>query len=264
MKGFTFAGLLLLAASVDAGTVLEITNRDLTNKSEARAKTYAQDGKMRIESGGAQDSFAIFRDDTIYSFDPQKKTYVALDRATMKQLADQLKPAMKMLQEQMANLPPEQRAQMERMLGTSMSGSTPPPPEEIRKTSRTGNSAGFSCTYAEVWQGDVKQSELCVVPQSKLQGSKDLYDAGVKVAALVKEMVDSIDIGMLKQMSTRQMENFDRLGGIPVITRNFDDGKAVHEAVVTKVSNENLPSSLFDIPAGYKPQQMPSLGGAGR
>lgn len=263
MKRITFAGLLLLAATVEAGTVLEITNRDLTNKNETQAKTYAQDGKLRIETGGAQDSFAIFRDDTIYTFDPKQKTYVALDRATIKKLADQLNPALKMLQEQMANMPPEQRAQMERMLGTSLS-TTPAPPEEIRKTSRTGSAAGYSCTYAEVWQGGVKQSEACVVPEAKLQGSKELYDAGVKVSALLKDMIDSIDLGMLKQMSSRQMENFEKLGGIPVVTRTFDNGSAVHEAIVTKISNEKVANSLFDIPAGYKQQQMPSVGGVGR
>lgn len=263
MKCVTLAGFLMLATAAEAGTVLEINNRDLANKSESQAKTYAQAGRMRIETGGPQDSFAIFRDETIYTFDPQQKTYMALDRATIKQLADQLNPALKMLQQQMANMTPEQRAQMEQMLGMKLPG-TKQPVEEIRKTSRTANAAGFSCTYSELWQDGVMQSEACVVPAANLKGSKELYDAAIKVSALLKEMVDSIDIPMLQQMANRQMENFEKLGGVPVLTRTFDAGTPVHEAVVTAIRSEKLADSLFEIPTGYKQQQMPTIGSPAR
>jgi hypothetical protein len=263
MKHALLTAVLVLAGTADAGTVLEITNRDLTNNSATQAKTYAQAGRMRIESGGAQDTFAIFRDDTLYTFDPQQKTYIALDRATIQQLAAQLNPALKKLQEQMASMPPEQRAQMERMLGMKMpNGKTPT--EEIRKTSRTGSQAGHSCTYAEAWEDGVRKSEMCVVPAANLKGSKELYDVGVKASSLLKEMVNSLDLPMLKQMTNRQMENFDSLGGVPLITRTFDGDKPVHEAVVEAIRNETLADSLFEIPAGYKRQQMPTAAAAGR
>jgi hypothetical protein len=263
MKHVLLAAVLVLTGSANAGTVLEITNRDLTNKSESQAKTYAQAGRMRIETGGAADSFAIFRDDTLYTFDPQQKTYIALDRATIQQLAAQINPALKMLQEQMSSMPPEQRAQMERMLGMKMPNGKAPT-EEIRKTSRTGSQAGHSCTYAELWEDGVRQSEMCVVPAANLKGSKELYDVGVKAAALLKDMVNSIDLPMLKQMANRQMENFDTLGGVPLITRSFEGDKPVHEAIVTAIRNETLADSLFELPAGYKRQTLPAGAAAGR
>jgi hypothetical protein len=255
--------LVMFAGSLQAGTVLEIVNRDLANTTESPAKTYAQAGKMRIETGGAQDSFAIFRDETIYTFDPKQKTYVAMDRATIKRLADQLNPALKMLQEQMANMSPEQRAQMEKMLGTKLPGSKEPV-EEVRKTTRTGNFAGHACTYSEILQDGVLQTEACIVPSANMKGSKELYDAAIKVSALMKDMVDSVDLPMLKQMANRQMENFDKLGGMPVLTRTFDAGKPVHEALVKAIRNEALAESLFEIPAGYKKQEMPSMSAPAR
>lgn len=251
--------LLMAASSIQAGTVLEIVNRDLANKTESPAKTYAQDGRMRIETGGtAQDSFAIFRDDTIYTFDPKQKTYLAMDRATIKQLADQLNPALKVLEQQMANMSPEQRAQMERVLGTKLPG-TKEPVEEVRKTSRTASFAGQSCTYSEILHDGVVQSEACVVPAASLKNSKELYDVAAKVSALIKDMVDSIDLPMLKQMANRQMENFDKLGGIPMHTRTFDGGQPVHEATVKGIRNEPLATTLFEIPSGYKKQELPSI-----
>ena len=255
--------MLALVGSAQAGTVMDIVNRDLANKTETPAKTFAQNGKMRIETGGPQDSFAIFRDDTIYTFDPKQKSYMAMDRASIKRLADQLNPALKMLQEQMANMPPEQRAQMEKMLGTKLPDGKEPV-EEVRKTSRTATIAGHTCTYAEILQDGVVQTETCVVPAAQLKGSRELYDAAVKVSALLQDMINSVDLPMLKQMANRQMENFDRLGGVPVLTRTFDGGQPVHEATVKAIRTEALAETLFEIPAGYKKQELPAMNAGGR
>jgi hypothetical protein len=252
--------LLLVAGSAHAGTVLYMTNRDLANKTESIVKTYAQDGRMRVETGGAQDTFVIFRDETIYTFDPKQKTYIAMDRATMQKLASQLNPALKMLQDQMANMSPEQRAQIERMTGTKLPGSTKEPVQEIRKTSRTGKVAGYSCTYSEVLEDGVLQHEACVVPPGDLKGSKELYDVATKVGALVKDMMASVDAPWVKQMMDRQMENFTALGGLPVLTRTFDEGKPLNESTMQSIRNETIPASQFEIPAGFKARDLPSVG----
>lgn len=250
---------MLIATSVHAGAALEMINRDLANKRESKSMTYAQDGRLRIETGGPQDAFAIFRDETLYTFNPKDKTYVAMDRATMQKLAAQLNPALKMLQEQMANMTPEQRAQMERMIGNKLPGSDKPVNEEVRKSSRKGSVAGFACSYSEVLQDGVLQSEVCVTPAADLKGGKELYDAALKVSALLKDMMSSIDAPWLKQMMNRELENFQKLGGVPLITRVFDEGKPIHEAEMKSLRNESLAASLFEIPTDYKKQDLPNV-----
>jgi len=254
--------LMLTGVSANAGTVLEMINRDLTNKTESVVKTLAQDGRMRVETGGPQDTVVLFRDETLFTLDPKQKTYVAMDRATMQKLAAQLNPALKMLQEQMKNMSPEQRAQIERMTGTKLPGSTKEPVQEIRKTARTGNVAGYTCTYAEVLQDGVLQHEACVVPPAQLKGSKELYDVSLKVGALVKDMMASIDAPFMQQMVDRQMENFSELGGLPVLTRTFDEGKPLHESTMKGIRTEAVPASQFEVPADYKQRDLPSVGGA--
>jgi hypothetical protein len=254
--------LLVVGAAAHSGTVLEMVNRDLTNKTESVVKTFAQDGRMRVDSGGPQDTVMIFRDETLYTLDPKQKTYLAMDRAMMQKLASQLNPALKMLQEQMKNMSPEQRAQIERMTGTKLPGSSKEPLQEIRKTSRTGKVAGYTCTYAEVLQDGVLQHEACVVPAAELKGSKELYDVSVKVGALVKDMMSSIDAPWMQQMVDRQMENFSGLGGLPVLTRTFDEGKPLHEATMKAIRTEAVPATQFELPADYKPRELPSIGAA--
>jgi hypothetical protein len=258
----TLAGLTLIAGASQAGTVLEMTSRDLTNKTESLAKTFAQDGRMRVETGDAKDAVVIFRDETIYTLDPAQKTYLSMDRASMQKLAAQINPALKMLQEQMKSMTPEQKAQIERMTGAKLPGSTGEAKREIRKTSRTGKVAGYSCTYSEVLEDGVLQHEACVVPPGDLKGSKELYDVGVKVAALVKDMMASVDAPWLRQMMDRQLESFNDLGGLPVLTRTFDEGKPLHESTMKSIRSESIPASQFEIPADYKKREMPSIGGA--
>ena len=252
--------LFAIASSAQAGTVLEMINRDLTNKTESLVKTYVQDGRLRVETGGAQDTFVIFRDETIYTFDPKQKTYIAMDRATMQKLATQLNPAIKMLQEQMANMTPEQRAQIERMTGTKLPGSTKEPVQEIRMTPRTGKVAGYACTYSEVLEDGVLQHEACVVPPADLKGSRELYEVASKVGTLIKDMMASVDAPWMRQMMDRQMENFTALGGLPVLTRTFDEGKPLHESSMKSIRSENVATAQFEIPAGYKPRELPNLG----
>lgn len=247
---------LPFAGSPHAGTVLEITNRDLEDKSESQAKTYVQGGKMRIEAGGAQNSFAIFRDETLYTFDPKQKTYVAMDRATIKRLAEQLNPALKMMQAQLANMTPEQRVQMERM-GIKLPDAKQSA-EQVRMTARTGKIAGHACKYAEIVQDGAVQTEACVVPAGELQGGKELYDVAVKLSALLNDMIDSIDLPMLKQMADNQIENFDKLDGVPVLTRTFDANQPVQETTIKSIRAEALAENLFEIPSGYKLQNLPN------
>jgi hypothetical protein len=254
--------LLAMTGSAQAGTVLEMISRDLTDKTESVAKTFAQDGRMRVETGGAQETFVIFRDDTIYTFDPKRKTYIAMNRASMQKLASQLNPALKMIQEQMKNMSPEQRAQIERMTGTKLPGSGKEPVQEVRKTSRAGKVAGYSCTYSEVLEDGVMQHEACVVPPADLKGSKELYDVGLKVGALVKDMMASVDAPWVRQMMDRQLENFSELGGLPVLTRTFDAGKPLHETTMKSIRTEAIPATQFDIPADYKQQELPNVGQA--
>lgn len=257
LKRLLVCSLLLPACPAQSGTVLEMVNRDLRGGSESTAVTYAQDGKLRIETGARSDPFAIFRDETLYAIDPQKKTYKALDRAEIKRLADQINPALKMLQQHMASMPPETRAQMERMLGGQMPQTASRPMEEIRKTSRTETIAGYKCSYAQVLQDGVVHTEACVVPAANLEGGKELYDAVIKVGALLREMIESIESPSLRQVVHRELETFDKLGGIPVLTRSFDGGQVVRENTLKSIKTQALADDLFEIPAGYTKQELP-------
>ena len=246
------AATALLCGTAQAATVLKTAIRDLASNKESIATVYAQDGRMRVETGGPQENFAVFDGEAMNAINPKERNYVVIDRASMKKMAATMNPALKQLQERMASMPPEQRAQMEKMLGGNMSGmGGKPVVEEIRKTGKSGKIAGYNCSYSEVLRDGVVTSEICVAPVNALKGSQELYEASAKLGALMEDVLKEIDAPWLKEMANRQIENYTKLGGIPVFSRAFKDGKPVRESTLQSIVTQSVPASNFEVPAGF-------------
>jgi hypothetical protein len=249
--------LALLCGTAQAATVMKTAVRDLASNKESVATVYAQDGKMRVESGGPQENFAIFTGDAVNAVNPKERNYVSIDRASIKQMAATANPALKQLEARMAGMSPEQRAQMEKMLGAHMpSSGSKPVVEETRKTGKSGKMAGYSCSYTEVLRDGVVVSEICVTPVGALKGGNELYDASAKLGALMEDMLKEIDAPWLREMANRQIENYGKLGGIPVFTRIFRDGKPVRESTLQSIATQAAPAGAFEIPAGFTRKEM--------
>jgi hypothetical protein len=256
-----FAGAVHTGAA-QAGTLLETVNRDLSREGGSTIiHTWAQNGMMRVETQANKEtsrSTMIFKDDTIYAINHQEKSYYAMDRESMKRVADQLNPALKMLQERMKDMTPEQRAQMEKMMG----GRLPPgmgeaeKKTEIKRTARTDKVSGHSCSYVQVLEDGVLTDELCVTPNKSLKGADELMTAATKMADLMREMMSTMDAPWLKQMADKQIQNFAELGGIPVFSRHFEAGSPQSETTLTSIRSETLAASTFEVPAGYARKDM--------
>ena len=254
----TLTMLALTCGAAQAGTTLETVNRDLAGGAPTTVSTWAQNGMMRVETKPTE-SVMVFKDDTIFIINHKEKSYVALDRASMKRMAEQLNPALKMLQERMKNMTPEQRAQMEKMMGGRMPAGmdgTAEKKQEIKRTARADKIGAYSCTYVQVLEEGVLTDEMCVVPAKALKGSDELIVAAKKMGDLMKEMMASMDAPWLQQMAQKQVQNFESLGGIPVLSRHFEDGKPHNETTLTSIRSESLAATTFEVPAGYTKKDM--------
>ena len=247
---------VLIAGSSQAGTVLEMSSRDLNgNKAETTMTTYAQNGQLRVQTSD-RDAAMIFSNDTVYVINNKEKNYVAMDRATMQKMAETVNPMLKQLQERMAQMPPEQRAQMERMMGKNMPGAQKPVTREVRKTSRSGKAAGYSCKYVELLADGVVEDELCVVEPGSLKGGDELMAAAEKMSAAMQDFVKDLDAPWLKDSIDQQTANYAKIGGIPVLSRHFTDGKPVNETTLKSIQSQSLPAATFSVPAGYTRREM--------
>ncbi|MBC8024711.1 MAG: DUF4412 domain-containing protein [Steroidobacteraceae bacterium] len=261
MNKLLFAVAAVLAATTaGAGVRIETVTRDVKTKvADGGAQVMqVQDGKVRIQipktSGGM-----ILKNSILYVLDDKKKTYMEMDKETMRKGAEQAGAAMKQMRDQMAKMTPEQRAQMEKMMGGNlppgmMSGK--PDTWAANNTGKTDTSEGRKCTIWTLNKNGKLQEELCVVPFSSLPGKEDLEKTFKELAASFEGMANGLP-GVGDAAKVRNSIN-----GFPVRTRFFEAGGAERamETVVTQWVEESVPAAKFEIPAGYQKKSMPKMG----
>lgn len=253
---WTACALAGLAMNAHAGTVYETTTRQLAGGKEELTKLQVQGGKLRVEHNeGGRDGVMIYKDDAVHVLNPKDKSYVLIDRTTIKQFADQVNPALKQMEEQLQNMSPEQRAMVEKMMGANLPKDQEAP-TEIVKTARKEKIAGLNCTYSEVRQGGALEQELCLVPPGALTGGQEMFDVAKRMSALMEEMLSSLQSPILRKSLGQQVEPYAKLDGFPVFSRIYQDGKPTMETTLKSMRAETIAAAQFDIPADYKRKEM--------
>ena len=259
-------GLLLIGASLgtcaQAGVLIETIERTNTGGERPSSVMRAQGGKARIESGAQRGGVVIFKDDTMYILDPQRKTYMVIDQATLERTMGAMSGMMEQMRAQMANLPPEQRAAMENMMkqnGISMDPAAKAPTYDVVATGATDKAAGLTCKVMNVKRDGSLWQQLCVVPNGSVPG----YSEFAALAQSMRKMIEKAG-SMAQQFMGGPLQHDEalaaKLNGIPVITRRFRDGiPEKNEVVVKSWQTTNVGAEQFEIPTGYTKQEMPSL-----
>jgi hypothetical protein len=265
MKRIGLLPLLLLgtcaANSAAAGVYVEMVDRNLaTGKSSLTQKMYVQGGQGRFvdEEGRA----TIIKNGTLYVIDNKDKSYVVFDKATMEQLAKQLNTAMTQMKEQLAKMPPEQRAQVEQMMAQQMPGMMGEGKKwtvEVTDTGKSDKVDGRDCRLWDVKRNNQLDEQLCVVPYSALPGKENFQAVFASFAKVFEEMAKSVPT--LSGVMDTEFDAQAKVNGFPVRTRQYENGRLAQEEQVMQVWREEaVPASMFDVPAGYKQKTMDSLG----
>ena len=249
---------LLAATQASAGVRIETATRDVkTQVADGGTQVVmVQDGKIRMNNPGHGNGM-IVKNGVLYMFDDRKKTYTELDKATMKKMSDQAGAAMAQMQEQLKNMPPEQRAQMEKMLGANMPGAMGGKQDtyETIDTGKSETAEGRKCRIWNLRKNGVLNEEMCVVPYSSLPGKEDFEKA-------FRELAESA-IGMAGNLpgATAAIDARKAVNGFPVRVRHFDAAGKPRgtETVLTQWVEESLPGSTFEIPAGYTKKELPKM-----
>jgi hypothetical protein len=251
--------MLVAAMPASAGVIMEMTHRDLGDPQSQPSiqRSYFQDGKFRVELGGADaNRVTLFKDQAMYVINPVDKSYHVIDQATLQPLAARMAEARQRMEERIATMPPQQQEMMRKMLEGSGAG----PPAQLTDAGRTEVVGGRTCHIWQRTRNGVVQSELCVVPAASLPGGAQLFQGLTSVS----KFMDSLGKVMPRGMT--QGDNFwadlMHTNGFPVMTREVLGGKATSETELTAIHQESLPPALFEVPAGYQEKSLNLGGGA--
>src|SRR6187549_1166567 len=242
------------AQAASAGVYVELVDHDIpSGKVELSQKMYVQNGQGRfVDSGGRT---TLIKDGTLYVIDDSDKSYIAFDKATMEKLAVEINAAMAQMKEQLAKMPPEQRAQMEAML-PGMAGADKKWVVEAIDTGKSDKVDGRSCRVWDIKRNGELDDQMCVVPYSSLPGKENFQAMFEKFAKVFEEMAKSVP--MLSGMMTNEFAAQAKVGGFPVRTRGYENGKLGDTEHNVRVWREEaMAATMFDVPAGYKQKQMP-------
>jgi hypothetical protein len=195
----------------------------------------------------------------MYVIDDSKKTYSEITKDDLDKLAAQMQQMQQQMQGAMANVPPEQRAQIEAMMrgrgGRGMPGAPAPAAKPTYKKTGTDKVGKWTCDKYEGYQGEKKTSEVCTVAPSALGLSESDFAVGKDFAKFFSSFSDM----MPQRQEVFSLGTLEDHGfvGIPIRTINYGaDGSVTGSMEWTDINHQNIPDSTFAPPAGYAKQDM--------
>jgi Domain of unknown function (DUF4412) len=252
------AACLLTAARLGAADGVLIVQKHTSNGTTETSQTQIEKTRMRSERGiGGRPQIIIF-DGTaqvIRMIDPEKKTYRELTKADVDRLGSQMSGAMAQMQEQMKNLPPEQRERMEGMMRGRGLGAAAVKTEYRRNgTDKVGK---WTCDKYDGYKKEEKVTEICTVPVATL----GLTPADFEITKLAAQFFQQLGPQLGEQMIS--IGSADQgFSGIPVKSV-VTVGQRQITSEVTEVTHKTFANDDYAVPAGYQKQELP-VGRRGR
>ncbi len=265
--------VLALCGQLFAGGVLEMSTKKQGGPATLSERIYAQGGKLRFDQldgkGGLQTTMLFQNNEILVVSHPDRKFH-RINEATLEELSAQMQKAsaaMKQLEQQMANMPPQQRAMMEKMMKGKMPGMAGmgSNPLAIRmEATGPGSWESYSCENYTVYVGDEKTQELCAVPPGEIEGAEEFIEAARNMAKFFEKFKEAIQMPAFANLAKSPVEIAGQVEGFPVHTKEFQNGSLQGERFLSSAKEESLSDDTFSPPAGYKEEKIAmGKGGSG-
>ncbi len=250
-----------LALTLAAGTALagQVTTIHYQEKEPASSESKTgtmmfRDNLMRMEINQDDDApnLIIFRGDKglLWVVDEAEKTYFQMDRATVEKMSDKLSAALKQYEAQLAQLPPEQRAQLEKMLKGRLPQPAPKEKVEIRKTGESATLEGYPCVRFDLYRGAEKDSEIWATDLANVPGAHNFSALLRSVGEFWEPIMNSFPGG--RSPGELDFSALGGLNGFPIVVKNYDAaGRVSNEVHMTSITVKEMPDSIFEVDPGY-------------
>ena len=263
MQTLKMLTLLLIVASPTYAQGITMVQRETRNGQSATNRMQMDRTHVRAEARSGTEQVAFVYDggaDVARMINIDKKTYTEMTRAQAQQMGQQVSGAMAQMQAQLANLPPEQRAMVEKMMAgrggamPGMPGGAPPARVEYRRggSDKVGQ---WACTKYEGFRGAEKVVEVCAADPSALGLTAKDFEVTRKLAEFFKGMMPQA-ADQLSVLGTAEDQGFS---GFPVKRTSFRGGTAESVSELTELKREALPAATFEVPSGFRKEAMPAI-----
>lgn len=250
---------LLLAAVATAGADTTIKTSSSFGGQTSTDTVYIKDGKMRVDSG-REGGFMIFDSNagTITAVHSSEQSYTVMTEENLRAMGDAVSQAMRQMEQQLAQLPPQQREQVRRMMeqqmGAMMGGGDRAPETEIVRTGESRNVAGHECEVVRMMAGGQSKGTACVTDFADLGMPSEDRETILSLVefsqSLMEQFGDLVPAHMSAMASNGYPIEYETQMGNTRITGRLES-----------VDTDSLSSELFQVPAGYSERRMPAMPG---
>jgi len=254
MRTIAISFTLTLAASIaSASDGVTITSKITKDGNTSTAMSYITEDHARWST---PEGAAIIdaKAQTMTIVNDAKKTYTVITKQDIDAMEAKVKeqmnsPEMQKAQEAMKNLPPEQRARMESMMGGMFT-------VDVQKLGTTRKIAGYNCEDWSVKIGQLSTTEECVTTEVKFP---------MQTWEMFKSWTDSLKsvmaaMGPMAKGMGNMQEQMKKIKGFPIASKTTSSimgHTSSSSTEVTDIKKGSIPASAWEIPAGYTKTDSP-------
>ena len=255
------AGILTIVASVGAraGVAIEFSQSDGPNTSPRTIEVFLDGHKL---SAAMAEGKMVFRgeEQIMWFAEAGKDTYYEMTAADVEAVTEQMDQAMKMMEEQLANMPEDQQAMMRGMIEQRM-GAMSMFAEQRVETIGKKKIDGYPCVGYEVYNGDEVAAVVWTTDAAELGLGADDFVA-------LRDLDAFLGSSPIANMLGRYLHDFSappepgRVSGFPV---RVEEVGGPNRGTVRLVSarHSDVPDDAFAEPEGLQKQKIEDLSDLG-
>jgi len=241
--------LLASATAASAGVVITGSYSGTQTPTARTIEFRVQDGHAKITSQPGQAIYYDHAAKTLAIVDTEKGTILEMNEERAKELGEHAKEAQRMMEAKLKEMPPDQRAMVEKMMKEQ--GMTPGggPPKRLQfAKSGAGKVGAWSCDRYSA-SGDGRKVDVCTsapdalgVPPADLAVFEGFLDMSEKMSGAASGLGVSAE---------------PDVPGLPLERTETRAGSVTGRFRIETIRQEALPAPEMKVPAGLKPLSMP-------
>jgi len=242
-----------------AGVKIVSEDTDLATKKVTTDTILLDANRMRLESDNGKSVVMFLTDggrNRMVMLDKAKNQYQEIDQQTMDQMAQmmsgaaaQASAATAQMEAAMKNMPPEQRAMMEKMMKGKMpqaAAAAAPPAKTVYTAKGSGSVNGFSCTKYEGVRGAEKVADVCAGVPAQLKLSTSDMQIFEKMREFSNSLLSSLANSPVKiSVPTSSFEA--GYEGFPIQKTEFENGQATRRGELKSITRANFSDADFSL-----------------
>ncbi len=246
MKILLIACITLFSGFIaQADTLITLENTD----AEMPDKILIKNGRVLITEP-ARERRMIFdtNSSSMYIVNDKQREYTVINEAYMENVGSMLNSMQSVMAGLMGQVPEEQRAQLEEMMGTEINNQPEPVDVKIVKTGKSKQISGFNCDILHLKENNVTTNTVCVATAKEVKMSANDYATLIKMGGIINSFVDKFSqiAGEYSDSLVAGGKIINQINGIPLEIVNGNN-----RSIMSSIKESAIANSVFGL-SGYQ------------